>query len=192
MPSRIAAFSATALLLALPNSVSAHDIPNDVTVQTFVKPDGNRLRLTSGNQGVAGSTYQTEIADFSLTTAYGSQGNGPQYFIVQGKDGRYYEYGNTADSRIFASSATTPYAWALNKVRDRQNNNMVFTYSGGTAIAVSKIQYTATPGTSNAAPYEVDFNYVARAGGTTISKYVAVLRAFPCWYIRSTISSNRA
>jgi len=45
MPSRIAAFSATALLLALPNSVSAHDIPNDVTVQIFVKPAGDRLRI---------------------------------------------------------------------------------------------------------------------------------------------------
>src|SRR5262249_1232116 len=82
------------------------------------------------------------------------------------------EYGNTSDSRIFASAATTPYAWALNKIRDRQNNNMVFTYSG-TALTLTKILYTATPGTSNAAPYEVDFNYVPRAAGTVITKYVA-------------------
>src|SRR5262245_12435541 len=27
------------------SGVSAHDIPNDVTVQVFVKPDGERLRL---------------------------------------------------------------------------------------------------------------------------------------------------
>jgi HupE / UreJ protein len=45
MPSRIAAFSAAALLLALPNAASAHDIPNDVTVQIFVKPAGDRLRI---------------------------------------------------------------------------------------------------------------------------------------------------
>ena len=151
-------------------------VPTGVTLSTAddICLDGNRLRKTSGNPLAAGSTYQTEIADFSLVTAYGTQGNGPQYFFVQGKDGRTYEYGNTTDSRIFGSGASTPYAWALNKVRDRQGNYMAFTYvSGATSMTLSKIQYTATPGTGNAAPYEVDFNYVARAGGTTISKYVA-------------------
>ena len=155
--------------------VSSGGTPAGVTLSTSddICLDGNRLRITSGTQGVAGSTYQTEIADFSNVTAYGAQGNGPQYFIVQGKDGHYYEYGNTTDSRIFGSGATTPYAWALNKVRDRQGNNMVLTYSGGTMLTLTKIQYTATPGTGNAAPYEVDFNYVTRTGGTTITKYVA-------------------
>lgn len=33
------------LVLAWPASPSAHDIPNDVTVQTFLKPEGQRLRL---------------------------------------------------------------------------------------------------------------------------------------------------
>src|ERR1700687_6147444 len=33
------------LILALPALPSAHDIPNDVTIQTFVKPVGQRLRL---------------------------------------------------------------------------------------------------------------------------------------------------
>ena len=135
--------------------------------------DGNRLRLTSGTQGVANSTYQTEIADFSNVTAYGATGNGPAYFIVQGKDGRYYEYGNTSDSQVFGSGATTPYLWALNKVRDRQSNSMVFTYNSGTTLTLQSIKYTATPGTGAAAPYEVDFNYIARTGGTTVSKYVA-------------------
>jgi len=45
MPSRIAAFSAAALFLALHNAASAHDIPNDVTVQMFVTPAGDRLRV---------------------------------------------------------------------------------------------------------------------------------------------------
>ena len=30
---------------ALPAILSAHEIPNDVTIQTFVKPDGERLEL---------------------------------------------------------------------------------------------------------------------------------------------------
>jgi len=155
-------------------STSGAPGPISLVTSDDVCLDGNRLRKTSGTQLVAGSTYQTEIADFSLVTAYGAQGNGPQYFIVQGKDGRYYEYGNTADSRIFGSGATTPYAWALNKVRDRQGNNMAFTYTtGATVVTISKIQYTATPGTSNPAPYEVDFNYVTRTGGSVISKFVS-------------------
>src|SRR5215831_6993575 len=33
------------LVLAGSAVIRAHDIPNDVTVQTFFKPDGNRLRL---------------------------------------------------------------------------------------------------------------------------------------------------
>jgi hypothetical protein len=33
------------LIFALPFGASAHDIPNDVTVQVFVKPEGERLRL---------------------------------------------------------------------------------------------------------------------------------------------------
>ena len=33
------------LLLALPRSVPAHDIPNDVTVQMFLRPSGNKLDL---------------------------------------------------------------------------------------------------------------------------------------------------
>ena len=36
---------AAALLCALPLRTAAHDIPNDVLVQAFVKPDGRRLQL---------------------------------------------------------------------------------------------------------------------------------------------------
>lgn len=36
---------AVALLLALPASTVAHEIPNDVTVQAFLKPEGRRLNL---------------------------------------------------------------------------------------------------------------------------------------------------
>jgi hypothetical protein len=36
---------AAALLCALPLRAAAHDIPNDVLVQAFVKPDGRRLQL---------------------------------------------------------------------------------------------------------------------------------------------------
>src|SRR6185369_18018967 len=44
MRSRLSVF-VTALVLLAAAGASAHDIPNDVTVQTFLKPDGQRLRL---------------------------------------------------------------------------------------------------------------------------------------------------
>src|SRR5439155_20025331 len=44
MPRIFAAFLA-ALFLLSPTSAAAHDIPNDVVVQAFVKPQGNRLHL---------------------------------------------------------------------------------------------------------------------------------------------------
>src|SRR5262249_47075837 len=42
---RVALWLALALTLALGSGAFAHDIPNDVTVQAFVKPDGERLLL---------------------------------------------------------------------------------------------------------------------------------------------------
>ena len=154
---------------------SSGGAPSGVTLATTddICLDGNRLRLVSGTQGVAGSTYQTELATFSVVTAYSAAGNGPASFTVQGKDGRYYDYGTTTDSRIFASGATTPYLWGISKIRDRQGNNMAFTYNTGTVLSLQKIQYTASPGTGFSAPYEVDFNYVPRTGGTALTKYVS-------------------
>lgn len=140
--------------------------------------DGNRLRLTSSETlstyGQAGTTYQTEIANFSNVTANGTAGNGPSYFTVQGKDGLIYEYGNTTDSRIFPStSSTTPYIWALDKVTDRLGNSMTFTYyqAGGAYVPLS-IQYTAPSG-STAFPYQVNFNYGTKATNDLTYKFVA-------------------
>ena len=43
--SRVIAVSVAVLVFALPSGTSAHDIPNDVTVQAFVRPAGERLQL---------------------------------------------------------------------------------------------------------------------------------------------------
>ena len=69
--------------------------------------DGNRLRLTGGTYGTAGSTYQTEIETFSRVLAQGVAGNGPASWEVRGKDGLIYEYGNSADSRIESVGSST-------------------------------------------------------------------------------------
>ncbi|MGA7823279.1 MAG: SpvB/TcaC N-terminal domain-containing protein, partial [Steroidobacteraceae bacterium] len=52
--------------------------------------DGQRLRLTSGTYGDAGSTYQTETANFMNIEAEGTAGNGPQYWVAVDRNGVEY------------------------------------------------------------------------------------------------------
>ena len=140
--------------------------------------DGNRLRLTSSDNlstyGQAGTTYQTEIANFANVTASTTlAGNGPASFTVDGKDGLIYSYGLTTDSRIIPPGSSTPYIWALDHVFDRNGNNMSFTYYqvGGAYVPLS-IQYTAANGSTNF-PYQVNFAYTTKSANDAISKYTA-------------------
>jgi RHS repeat-associated protein len=120
--------------------------------------DGSRLRLVSGTYGSAGSIYHTEIADFSRVTAYGVEGLGPRYFIVEGKNGLKYEYGNTVDSRVAPS--TTVLRWMLNKVSDRNGNNYIVSYNNNLSFAVpDTISWTPTSHGSSSYRYQAKFNY---------------------------------
>jgi RHS repeat-associated protein len=153
--------------------------------------NGNRLRLTSGTYGTAGSTYQTEVADFSLITASGTAGNGPAAFIVKGKDGLTYEYGNTSDSRITPSGTiTTPYLWLLNKVSDRAGNNYIVTYGTGATGSVgigvpSSISYTPRTFGSSTYNYTVAFSY-----GTRISQVPTTNDPAVVGYVNGTLVTN--
>jgi hypothetical protein len=121
------------------NGTYAQDAaPEPVTLTTsdVFCMDGKRLRLTAGTYGEAGSTYQTEIADFSNITAYGAAGNGPAYFIVQGSDGRSYTYGNGGNSQVLAPGTSTALSWQASEVSDRAGNTMTITYNTATGSAV--------------------------------------------------------
>jgi len=168
----LAGLSALARCAKTYASTAGSPAPIALTTSDDICLDGNRLRLISGVQLVAGSIYQTELASFSRVTAYGSAGNGPSYYVVEGKDGLLYEYGNSADSKAYATGSSTPYAWLLNKVRDRQLNNLVITYSttnGDTQPAT--MSYTQTPATGTTYPYTVAFTYQNRV--TNLNKYVS-------------------
>jgi Salmonella virulence plasmid 65kDa B protein len=140
--------------------------------------DGNRLRLTGGTYGLAGSTYQTELADFSQTTAFGSAGNGPSYFVVKGKDGLTYEYGNTTDSRVLATGSSTASTWMLNLITDRAGNRIKFTYKSpdagttGTTIPLY-IDWTATSAGSSTFAFRMSFNYGNNTPPSSESGYQA-------------------
>lgn len=91
--------------------------------------NGNKLRFVSGSYyGASGSEYRTEIETFSRIKAWGAAGNGPAYFTVEAKDGLKYEFGNTADSRILIKGQVTARSWALNRVYDRDNNEIKYQY----------------------------------------------------------------
>lgn len=140
--------------------------------------NGNKLRLTSGVYGAAGSTYQTELAEFSQVTAVSVAGNGPASFTVQGKDGLTYEYGNTGDSQIKATGATTPYEWLLNKVRDRAGNSYVVTYGAGAAGSQGNgvplsLSYTASSSGGSTYVYKVILGYGPDSAVGTTTSYVA-------------------
>ncbi|HEX3912076.1 MAG TPA: FG-GAP-like repeat-containing protein [Steroidobacteraceae bacterium] len=144
--------------------------------------NGNRLRLTSapGTYGTPGSTYQTEIADFSNITANSTAGSGPASFTVQGRDGLIYQYGfidtngNGANSQVLAIGTATASTWLLSKVSDRSGNNFVINYTtlSGTAVPSTILWTPATPGSSSY-EYQMQLNYTSNVAQGSEYKYVA-------------------
>jgi RHS repeat-associated protein len=140
--------------------------------------DGNRLRLESpgSTYGADGTTYQTEIADFSRITSHGSGissgGTGPSYFTVDLKNGLKYEYGHTTDSAIPAFGTASARLWALNRISDRSGNEMRFVYANDSvngSYRISSIDYTYTNAAS--ANYHVVFTYESRSSADGIWTY---------------------
>jgi len=136
--------------------------------------DGQRLRLTSGTQGEAGSTYQTEVANFENVAAYGTAGNGPAYFVVRAPNGTQYEYGNTASSQVLANGTTTAFQWYLDKVTDTAGNTMTFSYNIATgAVVPATISWTPTSYDATTYNYTMSFAYGTNADSSSINGYIA-------------------
>ena len=77
-------FSIALLILALFAAVpAAHDIPNDVTVQTFFKPEGTRLRLLvrSSILGADPESHATFARDHGRSDAYLRESNLPDAVV---------------------------------------------------------------------------------------------------------------
>jgi RHS repeat-associated protein len=167
--------------------------------------DGQRLRLTAGAYGQAGSTYQTEIANFSVVTANGTAGNGPASFVVQDRNGLTYTYGNGGNSQVVADGSTTALMWLLDEVSDPAGNTMTISYTPGTGSAVPHIiSWTPTSYGSSTYAYTMTFTYGANEvpvngfvsgtvvnnssllgsiavaySGTTVKRYVLTYTAAP-------------
>jgi RHS repeat-associated protein len=136
--------------------------------------DGQRLRLTSGTYGTAGSTYQTEVANFINVTAYGSAGNGPGYWVAQDRNGKSYTYGNGGSSQVLATGTTTASAWLLNEVSDQPGNTMTISYSAATGTAVpSVISWTPSSHGSSSYNYTMTFAYGTNVPQSSYYGYAA-------------------
>jgi RHS repeat-associated protein len=144
--------------------------------------NGQRLRLTSApaTYGLDGSTYQTEIADFSLITAYGTTGYGPTHFIVKTKGGLTYEFGNSGDSRILLTgqgSSVKVRVWLLNKV-SHAAGNYVIAYgvgqpgSNGIGMPLT-ISWGPTSSGSSTYQYTMSFVYAPRPAMERILLYAS-------------------
>jgi RHS repeat-associated protein len=139
--------------------------------------DGNRLIITSGpitDYGTAYATYQTEVQTFQQVTSYGTaSGGGPLFFLVQTKDGKTLEYGNTTDSRIYPKgSSSVVLTWLLDKVTDNTGNYMTIKYNNSNSTGQYypiEIDYT---GNTSQSPYnKVTFSYGTRSDEQSI--YIA-------------------
>ena len=146
--------------------------------------DGQQLKLVSGNHGMPGAVYATEIESFSKIVANGSAGNGPASFTVTSRNGLVYEYGATADSQVYAGASGTIRTWALSRVRDRAattgGNSIDVTYANEAqngaytsgAFRVASISYPTTA--SGQGPYyRVSFGYSARPATDAVVGYLA-------------------
>jgi hypothetical protein len=128
--------------------------------------DGERLIVTVGTYGTAGSEYRTEIEGFTKVVAYGTAGNGPAWFKAWTKSGQIVEFGNTTDSRILATGTSTARSWAANKISDTKGNYLTFTYTNDTTNGQAyptRIDYTGNAGASIAPYNSVQFEYETRA-----------------------------
>lgn len=136
--------------------------------------DGARLRLTGGTYGIAGSTYQTEVANFEQVTAYGAAGNGPEYFIVQARNGTKYEYGNGGGSQALANGTTTALAWYLDKVTDTAGNTMTLAYSsaGLGSVVPSTVSWTPVSYGASTYNYTMQFAYGTNSAAGSYYGYV--------------------
>ncbi len=142
--------------------------------------DGQRLVLTSGGYyGAPGAEYRTEIETFSRIRSVAGAGPAPRHFVVESADGRIFEYGATADSRIDWSAAANPASdaqiWALSRIRDRSGNAIDFQYAENIAngsFRISELRYNSNPGAGVAASHRVAFIYEIRNNNEIDSAYV--------------------
>jgi len=78
------------------------------------------------------------------------------------------------DSRIESQGQPTARAWALNRIRDRAGNAILFEYTEDAAngsYRLARVRYGGNASQGVAPPYELRFTYEARPAGEIDSRY---------------------
>ncbi len=135
--------------------------------------DGQRLMLYHGIYGAANSEYRTEIDSFSRITAVGTQGNGPQYFEVETKDGLKMTYGQTPSAQLKPAGKSEVLSWSLDKVEDSLGNQMTFVYTTNSSTGEQKL--TDIHYSFNGSSYthcNVHFDYESRTLSDYVTRYI--------------------
>lgn len=125
--------------------------------------DGKRLILEQGSLGSDGAIYKTEAATQTEIRLKGNFGSGADWIEVEQKDGTIFEYGKTANSKVYSADGKHIIAWKINRKIDRFGNYIDYHYASFSGEnLIQRISYTGNT-ELNRAPYvHVDFRYAER------------------------------
>jgi RHS repeat-associated protein len=129
--------------------------------------DNDRLIvINNGIYGADESEYRTADESFQKITANGNiNATGPEWFLVETKDGMKRYYGATPDSKVILPTNGGINSWLLSRIEDNQGNYILFNYKQRYNVAyIESIRYT---GNENAGilPYNsIQFNYGKKSG----------------------------
>ncbi len=109
------------------NDGTAKGISLDTTDRFYI--DGQRLVTTNSYAyGNALSEYQTDNDIFTRVKQYGTDANGPAYFIAETKAGIVFEYGNSPGSKQKINGFQQVVNWYVSKASDLFGNQINITY----------------------------------------------------------------
>ena len=137
------ALNGLSAITRVPANLEQDDRIDGIDFDTFDRfaLDGQRLVCVSGNYGAASSEYRTEIDSFVRITAHGTAGSatsGPDYFIIETKDGLKKTYGRSDANALVYNLEDSPHTnakitWLLEKIEDRNGNSIRYVYHQNTA-----------------------------------------------------------
>ena len=121
--------------------------------------DGQRLILTSGTYGSAGSSYRTEIDSYALIQALGGSAGHPSSFTVTRKDGSVSTYGDSTNTKHQVSQGTM--TWAISEFQDSVGNPITYQYlNNSDGFYIQQVNYAFGSGSTSQA--HISFEYEAR------------------------------
>lgn len=136
--------------------------------------DGQRLMVINGSDGGDGAEYRLEFDPSSRIRSYGTEGSGPQRWLVETKSGLTLEFGGQANSRVKPEGGTATLVWALEKITDSAGNAMEMSYDETARqrgeLLLTRIAYTSNPAQGLSPHQEVVCEYEDRLD--TRSSYV--------------------